>query len=197
MFYVLLKIFISPFFWLFYRPKIKNFGRLFFSGRAIFISNHFSLGDPIRLAFVAPRPIHFMAKQELFDSKIKRFFLTQLLAFPVYRKQADMLSLKQAMAVLDKNHIFGIFPEGRRSLTGELDSFEKGAAFLAIRCNAPIIPIYADPNWKKCGQIRMIVGETILPNEVAKTYAGRSVDSVTDAIRDALQQLKNELELMP
>ena len=197
MFYVLLKILISPFFWLFYRPKIKNYGRLFFSGRAIFISNHFSLGDPIRLAFIAPRPIHFMAKQELFDSNIKRFFLKQLLAFPVYRKQADMLSLKQAMAVLDKNHIFGIFPEGRRSLTGELDSFEKGAAFLAIRCNAPIIPIYADPNWKKRGQIRMIVGETILPNEVAKTYAGRSVDSVTDAIRDALQQLKNELELMP
>ena len=197
MFYLLLKIIISPFFWLFYRPKIKNFGRLFFRGRGILISNHFSLGDPIRLAFVAPRPIHFMAKQELFDSKIKRFFLKQLLAFPVYRKQADMLSLKQAMAVLEKNHIFGIFPEGRRSLTGELDSFEKGAAFLAIRCNAPIIPIYADPNWKKRGQVRMIVGETILPNEVAKTYAGRSVDSVTDAIRDALQQLKNELELMP
>ena len=197
MLYVLLKIIISPFFWLFYRPKIKNFGRLFFRGRGILISNHFSLGDPIRLAFVAPRPIHFMAKQELFDSKIKRFFLKQLLAFPVYRKQADMLSLKQAMGVLEKNHIFGIFPEGRRSLTGELDSFEKGAAFLAIRCNAPIIPIYADPNWKKRGQVRMIVGETILPNEVAKTYAGRSVDSVTDAIRDALQQLKNELELMP
>ena len=197
MLYVLLKIIISPFFWLFYRPKIKNFGRLFFRGRGILISNHFSLGDPIRLAFVAPRPIHFMAKQELFDSKIKRFFLKQLLAFPVYRKQADMLSLKQAMGVLEKNHIFGIFPEGRRSLTGELDSFEKGAAFLAIRCNAPIIPIYADPNWKKRGQVRMIVGETILPNEVAKTYAGRSVGSVTDAIRDALQKLKNELELMP
>ncbi|MEA4870235.1 1-acyl-sn-glycerol-3-phosphate acyltransferase [bioreactor metagenome] len=197
MLYLLLKILITPFFWLIYRPKVKNLGRLFFRGKAIFISNHFSLGDPIRLAFVAPRPIHFMAKQELFDSKFKRFFLTQLLAFPVYRKQADMLSLKQAMAVLDKNHIFGIFPEGRRSLTGELDSFEKGAAFLAIRCNAPIIPIYADPYWKKRGQIRMIVGETIHPGEVAKSFAGRGVDAVTDAIRDALQLLKNELELMP
>lgn len=197
MFYMILKILITPFFWLIYRPKVINLGRLFFRGKAILISNHFSLGDPIRLAFVAPRPIHFMAKQELFDSKLKRFFLTQLLAFPVYRKQADMLSLKQAMAVLDKNHIFGIFPEGRRSLTGELDSFEKGAAFLAIRCNAPIIPIYADPYWKKRGQIRMIIGETIHPDEVAKSFAGRSVDAVTDAIRDALQLLKNELELMP
>ena len=197
MLYIIVKILLTPFFWLIYRPKIINLGRLFFRGKAILISNHFSLGDPIRLAFVAPRPIHFMAKQELFDSKLKRFFLTQLLAFPVYRKQADMLSLKQAMAVLDKNHIFGIFPEGRRSLTGELDSFEKGAAFLAIRCNAPIIPIYADPYWKKRGQIRMIIGETIHPDEVAKSFAGRSVDAVTDAIRDALQLLKNELELLP
>ena len=197
MFYLIIKILLTPFFWLIYRPKVINLGRLFFRGKAILISNHFSLGDPIRLAFVAPRPIHFMAKQELFDSKLKRFFLTQLLAFPVYRKQADMLSLKQAMAVLDKNHIFGIFPEGRRSLTGELDSFEKGAAFLAIRCNAPIIPIYADPYWKKRGQIRMIIGETIHPDEVAKSFAGRSVDAVTDAIRDALQLLRNELELLP
>ena len=197
MLYIIVKILLTPFFWLIYRPKVLNLGRLFFRGKAILISNHFSLGDPIRLAFIAPRPIHFMAKQELFNSKLKRFFLKQLLAFPVYRKQADMLSLKQAMAVLDKNHIFGIFPEGRRSLTGELDSFEKGAAFLAIRCNAPVIPIYADPYWKKRGQIRMIIGETIHPDEVAKSFAGRSVDAVTDAIRDALQLLKNELELLP
>ena len=197
MFYLIIKILLTPFFWLIYRPKVKNFGRLFFRGRGILISNHFSLGDPIRLAFVAPRPVHFMAKQELFDSKLKRFFLKQLLAFPVYRKQADMLSLKQAMAVLEHDHIFGIFPEGRRSLTGELDSFEKGAAFLALRCNSPIIPVYADPNWKKRKQVRMVVGEPIDPNAIAKAYAGRGVDAVTDAIRDAMQDLKNELERMP
>ncbi len=197
MLYILVKYLLTPFFWLLYRPKVKNLGRLFFRGRGILISNHFTLGDPIRLAFVAPRPVHFMAKQELFDSPLKRFFLTGLLAFPVYRKQADMQSLKQAMAVLEKNHIFGIFPEGRRSLTGELDSFEKGAAFLALRCSAPIIPIFADPGWRKRGRVRMIVGEPIDPNEVAKRFGGRAVDAVTDAIRDGMQRLKNEMELMP
>jgi len=197
MFYIFFKYLITPFFWLIYRPKVVNLGRLFFRGRGILISNHFTLGDPIRLAMVAPRPVHFMAKQELFNTPLKRFFLKQLLAFPVYRKQADMLSLKQAMSVLEHDHIFGIFPEGRRSLTGELDSFEKGAAFLALRCNSPIVPIYADPNWKKRGRVRMIVGETIDPNAIAKAHAGRGVDAVTDAIRDALQQLKNELERMP
>jgi hypothetical protein len=57
--------------------------------------------------------------------------------------------------------------------------------------------VYADPNWKKRGRVRMVVGEVIDPNAVAKTYAGRSVDAVTDAIRDSLQNLKNELEFMP
>ncbi len=196
MIYILVKYLLTPFFWLIYRPKIKNLGNLFFRGRGILISNHFSLGDPIRLAMVAPRPVHFMAKQELFGSPLKRFFLKQLLAFPVYRKHADMASLKQAMTVLDRGRLFGIFPEGRRSITGELDTFEKGAAFLALRCNARIVPIFADPDWKKHGhKVRMIVGEPMDPNEIAKEHAGRAVDAVTEAIRDRMQLLKNEMEL--
>ncbi|MCE5189726.1 MAG: 1-acyl-sn-glycerol-3-phosphate acyltransferase [Eubacteriales bacterium] len=197
MIYFFFKYLLTPFFWLLFWPNVKNFERLFFRGCAIIVSNHFSLSDPIRLALVIPRPVHFMAKQELFQSKLKRFLLGQLLAFPVYRKHADMLSLKQAMSVLEKGRIFGIFPEGRRSITGELDSFEKGAAFLALRCNAPIIPLYADPNWKKRKRIRMIVGEPIDANEIAQTYAGRGVDAVTEAIRDRMQLLKNEMELLP
>ena len=195
MIYIFFKYLLTPFFWLIMQPRVKNFDRLFFRGRGILISNHFSLSDPIRLGLVAPRPLHFMAKQELFNSKLKRFFLMQLLAFPVYRKHADMLSLKQAMAVLDRGKIFGIFPEGRRSMTGELDTFEKGAAFLALRCNAPIYPIYADPDWKKHKRIFMIVGEPIDPNAIAAAYAGRGVDAVTEAIRDRMQALKNEMEL--
>jgi len=195
MIYVFFKYLLTPFFWLIYRPRVKNFGYLFLRGRGILISNHFSLGDPIRLALVAPRPVHFMAKQELFDSPLKRFFLKQLLAFPVYRKHADMISLKQAMIVLDKGRLFGIFPEGRRSITGELDTFEKGAAFLALRCGAPIVPIYADPDWKKHGrQVRMVVGEPMDPGAIAGAHAGRAVDAVTQAIRDRMQALKNEME---
>jgi len=197
MIYFLFKYLCTPFFWLLFWPKVKNLSRLFFRGAGIIISNHFSLSDPIRLALVIPRPVHFMAKQELFNSKLKRVLLKQMLAFPVYRKQADMLSLKQAMTVLDRGHIFGIFPEGRRSITGELDSFEKGAAFLALRCKVPIIPVYVDPNWKKRKRMRMIVGEPMNARQIEETYAGRGVDAVTEAIRDQMQLLKNEMELMP
>lgn len=196
MIYVIFKFLLTPFFWMIYRPRVKRFGNLFFTGRGILISNHFSLGDPIRLALVAPRPVHFMAKQELFNSQMKRFFLKQLLAFPVYRKHADMASLKQAMTVLERGRLFGIFPEGRRSITGELDTFEKGVAFLALRCGAPIIPVYADPDWRKHGRVTMVVGEPMDAAAIASAHAGRGVDAVTLALRDRMQQLKNELELM-
>jgi len=194
MLYVIFKYLLTPFFWLLYLPQVRGLKHLFFTGRAILISNHFSLGDPIRIGFVAPRPIHFMAKQELFTSRLKRLFFKAVLAFPVYRRQADLVSLKEAMSVLERGRIFGIFPEGRRSITGELDAFEKGAAFLALRCNAPIIPLYADPEWRKYGRIRMIVGEPLDAKRIADAHAGRGVDAVTDAIRDRMQELKNEME---
>lgn len=49
----------------------------------------------------------------------------------------DLQSLKNALKVLDKGEVFGIFPEGKRAVTDSLDEFEKGAAFLAIRSGAP------------------------------------------------------------
>lgn len=193
MLYVFFKILLTIPFWIIFRPRVQGFRHLFFRGKAIIISNHYQLADPIYIAFVSPRFIHFMAKQELFATSVGRFFLKSFLTFPVYRKHADMTSLKQAMTVLDTGKAFGIFPEGRRSITEELDEFEKGAAFLALRCNAPIIPIYADPYAPKRLRVRMIVGEPINAKEIADACAGRAVDVVTAALQDRMQQLKNEM----
>ncbi|MEG1524087.1 MAG: lysophospholipid acyltransferase family protein [Clostridia bacterium] len=194
MLYILCKIIFTLFVLLIYRPRVQGYHNLFIRGKAILISNHHSLGDPILIAFIAPRLVHFMAKQELFEHPLARFFLKGLLCFPVNRKHADLASLKQAMTVLDKGRVFGIFPEGRRSITGDLDTFEKGAAFLALRCKAPIIPLYSDPQAAKRMRIRMIVGEPMDATAIAKQCAGRSVDTVTDALRDRMQQLRNEME---
>ena len=105
-----------------------------------------------------------------------------------------MTSLKQAMQVLDKGKVFGIFPEGRRSVTGELDELERGAAFLALRCKVPIIPVYSDPRTYRKLRINMIVGEPMDAAAIAAAHKGKSVDVVTQAIADKLQQLRLQLE---
>ena len=195
MIYIIGKILLSPILLLLLRPRVRGKRHLWHRGSAILVSNHWALTDPILIALVSPRIIHYMAKKELFENPIARFLLMKgLYAFPVNRKQADMTSLKQAMQVLDKGKVFGIFPEGRRSVTGELDELERGAAFLALRCKVPIIPVYSDPRTYRKLRINMIVGEPMDAAAIAAAHKGKSVDEVTQAIADKLQQLRLQLE---
>lgn len=195
MIYVLAKLILSPLVFLLMRPRVRGLRHLWRRGGAIVVNNHWALSDPILIALISPRIIHFMAKQELFHNPVARFLLMRgLYAFPVNRKQADMASLRQAMDVLQKGRVFGIFPEGRRSVTGELDELERGAAFLALRCKVPIIPIYSDPRTYRKLRINMIVGEPMDAQAIAATHKGKPVDVVTQAIADKLQQLRLRLE---
>lgn len=195
MLYLLAKVLLSPFFLLLMRPRVRGLRHLWRRGGAIVVSNHWALSDPILIALISPRVVHFMAKQELFQNPAARFVLMRgLYAFPVNRKHADMASLKQAMAVLQKGKVFGVFPEGRRSVTGELDELERGAAFLALRCNVPILPVYSDPRTYRKLRVNMIVGEPMDAAAIAAAHKGRSVDVVTQAIADKLQQLRLQLE---
>lgn len=195
MIYVLAKLILSPLVFLLMRPRVRGLRHLWRRGGAIVVSNHWALSDPILIALISPRIIHFMAKQELFHNPVARFLLMRgLYAFPVNRKQADMASLRQAMDVLQKGRVFGIFPEGRRSVTGELDELERGAAFLALRCKVPLIPIYSDPRTYRKLRINMIVGEPMDAQAIAATHKGKPVDVVTQAIADKLQQLRLRLE---
>lgn len=195
MLYLLAKVLLSPFFLLLMRPRVRGLRHLWRRGGAIVVSNHWALSDPILIALISPRVVHFMAKQELFQNPAARFVLMRgLYAFPVNRKHADMASLKQTMAVLQKGKVFGIFPEGRRSVTGELDELERGAAFLALRCNVPILPVYSDPRTYRKLRVNMIVGEPMDAAAIAAAHKGRSVDVVTQAIADKLQQLRLQLE---
>lgn len=195
MIYMLLKVIMFPFMLIVLRPRVKGYKNLFFRGPAIIVSNHLSLPDPIYIGFLCPRMISFMAKQELFQKPVQRFFLNKCMhAFPVDRDQADMASLKKAIAVLEAGNIFGIFPEGRRSVTGEMDEAEKGAAFLALRCKVPIIPVYADPRSNRKLRVNVVIGEPMDPQAIAAAYKGKAIDVVTLAVADKLQQLRLELE---
>lgn len=184
----------APLVWLIFRPKILNWKALRVKGRAIYVSNHWALTDPFFVAFVTPRVIHFMAKKELFASSVGNFIMKQVFAFPVDRGHADLQSLKVALTLLEKGKAFGIFPEGKRSITGEVDELESGAAFLALRSGAPIIPIYSDPNAFRRVRIRMAVGEPMDAKAIAEQRKGRPVNVVTEAIADELLILKNKLE---
>lgn len=195
MLYLLIKWTIGQLILLVTRPIVYGRQNLRVKGKAIFIANHRSMWDPLILALVSPRNIHFMAKKELFESKIGNFFFRSLYAFPVNRRNVDLQSLKNALKVLDKGEVFGIFPEGKRAVSDSLDEFEKGAAFLAIRSGAPVIPIYIHPDTSRQLRPVMLVGKPIdVSSIVAAVNKSSLIEVVTDELSDSIDALRAELE---
>lgn len=94
MLYMLLKMLLGPLLLLILRPIVYGKQNLRVKGKAIFICNHRSMWDPVIIAICTPRMVHFMAKKEIFESKIGNIFFRSLGAFPVNRKNVDLMSLK-------------------------------------------------------------------------------------------------------
>jgi 1-acyl-sn-glycerol-3-phosphate acyltransferase len=130
----------SLFFVLYY--KTDNIPK---SGRIIFASNHRSYIDPILIHLAANKrrkPIHFMAKSEMFNKNIMLdWFWNKMYAFPVRRGLADREAIKKASEILKNDGALGIFPEGTRVRGDKISAPQEGMAYIAVRDNALIIPI--------------------------------------------------------
>ena len=127
---------------LFLRRKTYGAENVPKTGPVLIASNHLSYLDPPLVGTAVWRPAYFMAKEELFHSRLGGWFIRQLNAFPVQRGSADRASLKHSLDLLSQNKVFVMFPEGTRSETGELGEAEMGVGMIAYRSGAPVVPAY-------------------------------------------------------
>ena len=114
-----------------------------FRHSCIVVANHTSNWDPLLLGImIRPVNIRYMAKEELFQKKFFGSFLLKLGVIPVNRGKSDLKAMKTALGALKSGQSLGMFPEGHRSKTGEMRTFESGAVMMSIKTNTPILPIY-------------------------------------------------------
>lgn len=109
-------------------------------GPVILVANHISYLDPPLLGAAVHRPVHFMAKAELFRNRIIAKILRRFNAFPVERGTPDRQAIRRSLEVLSEGNVLVMFPEGTRSRTGELLPGQNGVALLALRTRATVIP---------------------------------------------------------
>jgi 1-acyl-sn-glycerol-3-phosphate acyltransferase len=110
-------------------------------GPVIIVSNHLSIIDPPLLGASVPRRIRFMAKQELFDFWFARIIVEAYGGFPVRRGQLDRAAVRRALEGLQSGCVLGMFPEGKRSHNGQLQSAQLGASLIASRAGVLILPV--------------------------------------------------------
>ena len=111
----------------------------------IIVSNHKSNFDVILYDFVFKGKNRYLAKKELFSTKLSKFFMKNVFgAIEIDREKGLTLSqVKEICQVIKSNQNLGIFPEGtRREDLKETDDIKGGACFFAIRTKTPIIPCY-------------------------------------------------------
>ena len=106
----------------------------------IYVGNHLSVLDVIPVAISLDKPVHFMAKRELTEKKIGRWFTNKCECILVNRDGTDVRAVMQSMKYLKNGESVCCFPEGTRNKTDEVFlPFKSGAAAIAIKTKTPII----------------------------------------------------------
>ena len=131
---------LGIFFLIFFRPTIVGREKIPKDGGVILAGNHRHIFDPCMPILSTKRPVHYMAKKELFNSPIGWFFKV-VGCIPVDRGHDNTDSKEAALEVLREGEVLGIFPEGTRnkSLNGLLP-FKYGAVSMSNKSGALIVP---------------------------------------------------------
>jgi 1-acyl-sn-glycerol-3-phosphate acyltransferase len=109
------------------------------TGPVIYAANHTGFMDGPLVFGLAPRPVHFIVKQEMFHGPVG-WLITSVGQIPIDRSVADRNALTAALTVLRRDGAIGIFPEGRRG-RGDVSEANAGAVWLALTSGAPVIPV--------------------------------------------------------
>jgi 1-acyl-sn-glycerol-3-phosphate acyltransferase len=156
-------------------------------GGVLLCSNHIDNLDPPVVGITAPRPVHFMAKEELFNLPVLGKVVRNLNAFPVKRGMSDREALRKGIALLKEGNVLGLFPEGTRSKTGELGKGLAGAGFFALRAPAHVVPCAIIGPYKPFKRLKVVYGKPLDMEEARKNRA--SADEVTEMIMQEIRQL--------
>lgn len=176
---------------IFFKFRIVGVENVPKNGAAILCANHMSANDPISVAVPIYRPVHYMAKKELFKNKLFTWLLGQINAFPVDRSKNDMKAIKTALKCLKDGELMGIFAQGTRVGEGDAAAAKGGVALLAAKSGAPVIPVHITGQYKFRKAVTVIYGKPI----TLEQYAGqRLTTEVLGEIADNIMEQVMSLE---
>ena len=159
------------------------------TGALIVAINHTNFMDPAMGSVFLRPDVLPMAKVELFKLPFSLIF-NGYGAFPVRRGEGDLAALKHALKILKYGHVMLISPEGTRTKSGTLEAAHAGAALIAVKSGAPILPVAMWGGKKFWGNLfrlrRTAVGVRVGEPLMIAPLSGKPTREILDAITNEI-----------
>lgn len=171
---------------LFHRLKVEGLEYVPRRGAAVIASNHVSYFDPPAIgASIAFRKVHFMARDTLYKAgRLANWWFNAVGCIPLDRTKGDIKALKMAVSSLQEGRLITLFPEGTRSLDGQLQQPKGGVGFLMVKAEVPVVPAFVDGTFEsmpknakniRFAPITVRFGPPVTPQEFSDLGRGREV----------------------
>lgn len=169
-------------------------------GKAIVMSNHFTIWDFATILFVFPmRTLRCIVAEILYHKNvILTLFLKALGCIRVERGAHDFTFIDKSKKILDRGGVIEIYPEARVPGKDECVplEFKPSVVYLALESGAPIIPVYTDGNYFNRKRNRVMIGKPINVFELYDSSLGEkeNISAITAALRGKIIELREKLE---
>jgi 1-acyl-sn-glycerol-3-phosphate acyltransferase len=188
---------------LYFRRRVIHPEKLAVPGGCLIVANHTSYLDPPMIGSAFPEEIHYMARKTLFSNAAAKWAYGHCNAIPVDQSRPELSTIKRILHLVGQGEKVLVFPEGERTLDGQLK--EKGAqgiGLLIAKSKAPVLPVRmfgayeAMPRGAKVPrprQLTLVVGDLLDLNHLLE-HSGLSgkelYQELSDRAMEAIAALK-------
>ena len=141
--------------------RVKITGQVPKEGSYILCCNHINYLDAAAIVLFNKRKVNFVAKEDLFMHRSLMWLGHLFDAIPIKRDMQDIEAMKRCLKVLKNGELLGIFPEGTRKGMEKNMKAKNGAAFMAIKSKAKVIPIGIHGTFKPFSKVYVNYGDPI------------------------------------
>ena len=153
--------------------------------------NHMSAADtPLLFVSFPTQEWRFFAGEKWQDHWLWGPMMGSLGAIYIKRDELDRGAILEALTAVKEGAVFGLAPEGKRSKGGEMQEAKSGAAYLASRSGAPILPVglvntdilFANVRRFKRTTVEVHIGEPYYLPDLGRRARSADLDAYTHLV---------------
>lgn len=134
-----------------YRVRSKGLEHIPAEGAAVLVANHVSYVDALLIGGAVRRPVRFVMEKGIYDLPVANWLFKAARTIPICSKQKNEAVYEAAFAAikreLEEGNLVCIFPEGRLTKNGEIDSFRPGIERILAETPVPVVPMALQGLW--------------------------------------------------